>query len=253
MPASKADMPFVYMDTNSARAEISEINNKLLGMKISIIGMGGTGSYILDFVAKTPVEEIHIFDDDGLEKHNAFRSPGAVPVEVLEQGNKKVSYFCGLYSKIHKGIHKHEIRVTKEKLEEFIEQSNAKPDFVFVCIDKNVVKKDIISVLISHSIPFIDTGIGVIKKDKKLFAHVRTTMICDKQNNHFEDHITFHDNDDDDGVYGANIQIAEMNALNAVLAIIRWKKEVGFYTNGENEHNSVYDSMYNQIINGEKK
>ena len=29
--------------------------------------------------------------------------------------------------------------------------------------------------------------------------------------------------------YSSNIQVADLNALNAILAIIRWKRYLGFY------------------------
>ena len=45
--------PFVYEDTATARAGISDLSHLYKGMKIGIIGLGGTGSYILDLVAKT--------------------------------------------------------------------------------------------------------------------------------------------------------------------------------------------------------
>ena len=51
---------FNYMDTASSRAGITMISRKLELDKIAIIGLGGTGSYILDLVAKTPVREIHL-------------------------------------------------------------------------------------------------------------------------------------------------------------------------------------------------
>lgn len=55
---------FQYTDSNTTRANIWNVNNKLSNQKIAIIGLGGTGSYVLDLVAKTPVSEIHLYDDD---------------------------------------------------------------------------------------------------------------------------------------------------------------------------------------------
>jgi tRNA A37 threonylcarbamoyladenosine dehydratase len=91
---------FNYPDTNSSRAGIEFLNRKFENQKIAIIGLGGTGSYILDQVAKTPVKEIHIFDADVFQLHNAFRSPGAVSSEKLEAENgiMKVDYYYGIYS-----------------------------------------------------------------------------------------------------------------------------------------------------------
>ena len=41
-------------------------------------------------------------------------------------------------------------------------------------------------------------------------------------------------------MYSHNIQIAELNALNAALAVIKWKKLAGFYVDLEGEHFTVY-------------
>ena len=43
------------MDTASARAGLIGLNRKLVGESVGIVGLGGTGSYVLDLVAKTPV------------------------------------------------------------------------------------------------------------------------------------------------------------------------------------------------------
>ena len=72
---------FNYIDSNSSRANIYHLNLKFKGQRVAIIGLGGTGSYILDFLAKTPVDEILLFDGDEFLQHNAFRAPGAASVE----------------------------------------------------------------------------------------------------------------------------------------------------------------------------
>ena len=74
---------FKYPDANSNRAGISDLNMKFEGQKIAIIGIGGTGSYILDLIAKTNVAEIHIYDGDVFQLHNAFRAPGACAADTF--------------------------------------------------------------------------------------------------------------------------------------------------------------------------
>ncbi len=127
---------FKYLDTNSARAEIDAISAKLKGHKIGIVGLGGTGSYILDLVAKTPVDEIHLFDGDEFAQHNAFRAPGAPTIEQLRKPPRKVNYFAEIYSRMRRAIHPHP---------EFVTISNvgglAGMDFVFVCVDDGPAKK----------------------------------------------------------------------------------------------------------------
>lgn len=237
---------FKYIDTNSSCADIGKITDKLLNLNIAIIGLGGTGSYILDFVSKTKVNTIHIFDDDELKNHNAFRMPGAVSKETLENKINKVSYLYNVYSEMHTGINKHEYKLKNENLSEL---KTLNLDFVFICIDSGSAKKDIIKHLIDLKIPFIDVGIDVQKRNDCLIASARTTF-SEGKNEELErinNRISFADGNND--IYSSNIQIAEVNAINAVLAIIRWKKWVGIYKNDQEEYNSCYDLNKNKIIN----
>jgi hypothetical protein len=51
--------------------------------------------------------------------------------------------------------------------------------------------------------------------------------------------------------YSLNIQIAELNALNAVIAVIKWKKLRGIYIDLQKEHHIVYGVDTNVITNDE--
>lgn len=230
-----------YLDTNSSRSEINAINNKLANQKIAIIGLGGTGSYVLEFISKTEVNEIHLFDGDQFLQHNAFRTPGAASVEDLN-GCSKVEYLHRVYSKMHKNIIPNNL---------FISEANvgmlSTMDFVFICIDRGEIKKVIFKKLEELGIPFIDTGLGVEKIDDSLNGTIRTTTSFELNREHvYENKISFTDNLDDD--YSSNIQIAELNALNAIFAIVKWKKLLGFYIDQENEYNSLFTISTNQLL-----
>ena len=95
---------FKYIDTNSSRANITLLNNRFKRQNIGIIGLGGTGSYILDFVSKTPVSSISLFDGDVFLQHNAFRSPGAASINVFDEKINKADYFKSIYSNMHNNI-----------------------------------------------------------------------------------------------------------------------------------------------------
>ncbi len=66
---------FNFTDTLTSRAEISDLARLLKDEVVAIVGLGGTGSYVLDFIVKTPVARIVGFDRDPFHVHNAFRSP----------------------------------------------------------------------------------------------------------------------------------------------------------------------------------
>lgn len=233
---------FQYIDTNSSRANIEVINSKLEGQKIAIIGLGGTGAYILDFVAKTPVKEIHLYDGDSFDQHNAFRSPGAASMNDLTENPRKAAYFQRIYSNMHKYIHIHDYYVKKENLHE-LDQMN----YVFVCVDKNTARKMITDYLANVGVSFSDVGLGVNVVDGKLTGAVRVTTATRDKSDHLPLRIFSEDSDNNE--YATNIQIAELNALNAILAILKWKKIIGVYVDLENEHHSSYSIGVSKIFN----
>ena len=96
------DSVFKYIDTASSRARIGDLNGKLNLHAVAIVGLGGTGSYIFDLISKTPVKEIHLFDGDRLGQHNAFRSPGAIPIETLRTSPQKSEHFQSIYSQMRR-------------------------------------------------------------------------------------------------------------------------------------------------------
>jgi hypothetical protein len=242
--ADDAENIFHYLDTNSSRAEIGAISSKLDNLKIAIIGLGGTGSYVLDFVSKTRVKAIHVFDCDTFLQHNAFRAPGAASIEELREQQKKVSYFHGIYSKMRKGIIPHPINLNSSNLQEISEV-----DFVFICIDNGESRKAIIDSLRTAGTPFIDVGIGVQAVDNSLMGSLRTTTGSPNKLDHITARISFSESGEDD--YSQNVQISELNALNAALAVIKWKKLFGFYHDQEREHNTIYDISTNKLLNDE--
>jgi hypothetical protein len=216
------DSMFHYYDTNASRASISHIADKLKPYKIGIIGLGGTGSYILDFVAKTPVSQIHLFDGDEFFSHNAFRAPGAPSIEELNTGMKKVEYLEKIYSKMHRNIIVHPVYMNEENLPLL-----DTVDFVFVAVDEGSVKKVIFSYLDDKNIEYVDVGMGVSIKGDKLSGMLRTTSFMTSHSKRLQASINYSNAEDD--IYGSNIQIAELNALNASLAVLAWKQSAGFY------------------------
>jgi hypothetical protein len=242
---AECNSPFAYVDTSSIRADILAINNKLSGLKVGIIGLGGTGSYILDMVSKTHVNQIHIFDGDVFNQHNAFRSPSAAPIEILNKNVKKVDYYKNLFGNIHLGISAHGNYITKSNLDLLKDL-----DFVFIAIDRGTIKKLIFNFLEDIGIRFIDCGIGVINKNDSLLASVRTNSSIEGFRDHlWTNKISFEDEDDQENIYSSNIQLCELNIMSACLAVLKWKQLYGVYHDLDNAYSSVYNSSVNEIIN----
>lgn len=240
------DSVFNYIDTASSRAEIDLVTKKLMLGKIAIIGLGGTGSYVLDLVAKTLVKEIHLFDGDTFFQHNAFRSPGAPSIEELGVKPNKASYFRDLYSKMRRGIIAHEAYVGADNVD--LLQGM---DFVFLCLDPGPAKTVIVGKLEEFGISFVDVGMGVYVGEDALGGILRITTSTSTKRDHFRARVPFSDGDGQNE-YSRNIQIADLNALNAALAVIRWKKLFGFYLDFDHEHHSAYTIDGNALINEER-
>jgi hypothetical protein len=234
---------FKYIDTASTRAEIGAVTANLATVKkVAIAGVGGTGSYVLDLVAKTPVREIHLFDGDDFLQHNAFRSPGAPSLEDLAAKPKKAAYLKGIYDKMRNGIFVHENYIGPENMEELRDMS-----FVFMCLE-GPAKKLIVEKLEEFGLPFVDVGMGVYLSEGFLGGILRVTTSTPAQRDHVRKRVSFAD-EADRNEYATNIQIAELNALNAALAVIKWKKLAGFYQDLDFEHHCTYTIGGNMLRN----
>lgn len=122
-------------------------------------------------------------------------------------------------------------------------------NFVFLCMDPGPGKAKLVDFLINSGTPFVDTGLGVEVAPDGLVGMVNTITVTPDYKKHIQN-IPLKAGSDDE-LYLSNVQIAELNALNAVLAVIRWKKHFGFYIDTRKEHESTYTIATNGIINAE--
>ncbi len=245
LEAQDEDSVFKYIDTASSRVGIGAITEKLKVGSVAIVGLGGTGSYILDLVAKTPVREIHLFDGDKFGQHNAFRSPGAPSVETLKAAPEKAAYYRDTYSEMRRNIFAHGY------VDESVVDSLRGMDFVFIAVDKGRPRRLVVEKLEEFGIPFIDVGMGVLKDGRSLIGQLRVTLSTDRSRDQVRPTLQLSDGDIEDD-YSRNIQIADLNALNAALAVIKWKKTLGFYVDLEKEHSNLYQIDGNKLINEDK-
>lgn len=235
--------PFHYLDTASARSDINMVTAKLAVEKIAIIGLGGSGGYALDLLAKTPADEIHLFDGDVFSSHNAFRAPGAASKDDLHKQQLKVEYFKEIYSRMHRRIIAHGEYVDSSNIEQLRGMS-----CVFLCIDASPAKKYIVEKLEEFGVLFIDTGIGLYVKNETIGGILRVTT-SDSNNRAIARARMSFAGHDDQNEYDKNIQIADLNALNATLAVIRWKKMRSFYFDLKRERFNSYTIGGNLLLN----
>jgi ThiF family len=223
--------PFKVRDTFSARAELTDLNKLLENDRIAIIGLGGTGSYVLDFMVKTSVSEINAYDFDIFEVHNGFRSPGEVPLDQF--GYPKIEIYRQKYEKF-----RHRLTFQNKRIQIGDDALFANATFVFVCIDDGESRRDICEMLMRQNVQFIDVGMGVEKEPHSLDGLIRTTLFTTDTAPKAFAEVPL-DRRAEEGAYRTFVQIAELNALNAALAVMRYKQLRGFYVDETRYYQSL--------------
>lgn len=218
--------PFKVRDTLTSRAEIGDLAAKFHDDVVAVIGLGGTGSFLLDLLVKAPVREIRGFDADEYYVHNAFRSPGKL--ELHEIGLGKAEVYQARFENFRTGLS------IRHKL---IDTSSADDlrgvTFAFVSVDKGTARAEVFDLLIALGIPFIDVGMGLNRQHGPLSGMLRVTYYPPDRARELRDQGLAELVDRPEDIYRSNIQIGELNALNACLAILRFKQLRGFYHEGQ--------------------
>ena len=227
--------PFNIPNTFEDRTGISTIQDRIRGQRIAIIGLGGTGAYILDLVSKTPVREIHLLDADNLEWHNFFRAPGVLTTAEKDSQEKnplrKVHYYQTKYAVLRKHIRAHTIRVGSPST--FTEFLSAHPiDFAFVCIDQlsdsaSPRQDAVYEALAGAHVPFIDSGVSITLENQAISGSVSTSAY-EAGSLEWREAIP---NASVQGILPAyrNVQLPEVNALAAALAVMEWRRKTQQY------------------------
>lgn len=218
--AAQVESPLRYPDTMSARDGVNDLARKLLGVKVGIVGAGGSGAYILDFLSKTHLELIRIFDDDIVHVHTLFRMPGALGNRAL--GKKKVDVLYNVYSAFHEAIEPVPEKVLAGNVDRLFDL-----DFVFIAVDDGPSRDLIARALQDRAVPFIDVGMGLYKTPAGLNGMIRMAGGEAGDAAKLIGTPYLPATNPADNEYRRQPQIGELNALNAALAVIRFKQRLG--------------------------
>lgn len=217
--AVEQQSPLKIPDMSSAHYNISDISALLRGKRVAIVGLGGTGSYILDFLARTHLEEIALFDGDKIHVHTLFRQPGFIRRAI---GRLKVDALAEHYGNWHGAIRGVAERITATNVEQL-----RGFDFVFISVDDGPTRILIADWLSTNGIAFLDCGMGLNRSVVGLNGIVRITGVDRAAFDQTARTRFLPSQNIDGGEYRKQPQIAELNALNAVLAVIRFKQYFG--------------------------
>ncbi|MGB7344856.1 hypothetical protein [Rubripirellula reticaptiva] len=122
--------------------------------------------------------------------------------------------------------------------------------FAFLCMDAGEAKRAVVEKLEAMDASFIDVGMGVELIDGLLSGILRVTTSVPGERDHVRKGGVSFKGDDAEDLYASNIQVADLNALNAMLAVGKWKKIRSFYCDLKKEVYSSYTIDTNKIANG---
>ena len=215
---------FKYVDTNTYRYGLKGIEQRIEDEVVAIVGVGGTGSYLMDILAKTNVKELHLFDHDILKQHNAFRMCGAARIEELGGSSSKVEWYRRTYAAIREqGIYVH-----NEKLEGKSKELLSTFTAVFIAVDDLGVRRQIQTTCNELGIYHVSVGIAVEvegETNDQLGGMVKIETNFRPRFTHNTKPVS---KERPKQAYGI-VQTAELNMLGASLAVVEWKAQVGIY------------------------
>ena len=215
---------------------------------VAVIGVGGTGSYLVDILAKTNVRELHLFDEDILEQHNAFRLAGAARVEELGGTYTKVAWHKERYA----AVRDHGVFANATKVHGASAAFLEKFTTVFIAVDDLECRREIQKKCNELGVFHVSVGLAVEiegEGNNQLggMVKVETGMI--------PRHRCAADPDSSElaqQAYG-NVQTAELNMLGAALAIVEWKAKAGIYRSERTEYDSVlFSSTTGRILHDQR-
>ncbi len=229
-----SDSVFKIHDTLTSRAEITDLSAKFKDDVVAIIGLGGTGSYVLDCIVKTPVKEIRGFDRKPYRVHNVFRSAGKFDPE--EFGKPKAEVYQNRYSNFRNNLF-----LQSKYIDLWSGDDLEGVTFAFVCVDNGPSRSDIFDLLISKKIPFIDVGMGLKRKNGGLNGMLRTTYYSVDKAQKMRDMDLCDLSSNPDDLYKTNIQTGELNCMNACMAVVKFKQLRGFYAEEDQYYNLLLE------------
>ncbi|MCY4560115.1 MAG: ThiF family adenylyltransferase [Chloroflexi bacterium] len=193
--------------------------------RIGIVGLGGVGLWILDLMSKSEVIEIRVWDGDEIEGRNLARAPGWASRDSI--GQNKAEYYAELYRGMRRGIYA-QGRYWRPEEEDSFEGL----DFVFVAVDKTETRSALCEDLEKKGIPFVDVGMGIELRDGRVRGSCQAFYSGEDPGRW---RIAIPTVEGLGEQQYRQLQLADLGALNAALAVGLWRRHVGQYEREEKD------------------
>lgn len=130
--------------------------SKLSRMRVGVIGCSGTGSWVIEMLARLGVGELILVDPDRVERKNLNRIINSTAKDAAKR-QLKVRIFCRAIGRVGLGtkVVPYPAQIMQRKVVEML----ASCDFLFGCVDSADGRDAINRIAAFYNIPFIDVGV----------------------------------------------------------------------------------------------
>ncbi len=235
-----APRPYTFDVLGDQLPEAVEWRSLVAQERVAIVGLGGVGAWIADFVVKADPGEVHGWDYDCIEPKNILRMPGGLDPKVWI-GKPKADWFRETYSLIHTNVHGYNDKVLLENVQEVIEKTT----FAFVAVDDADDQIMVCDTLANAGIPFVVVGLSPVRKDKRVNVSMRivTAHVGVPSWKEAIPQVGRAGQDD----YGS-LDLPEVYSMAAGWAIQSWRKMRGQFWQEKREECLVYRASEQSLI-----
>ena len=125
-------------------------------LHVAVVGVGGTGSFVVEELARLGVGRLTLIDDEDIESTNLNRIVGSTESDV---GKRKVDVLAAVAKRARKGIEVNAI--AGSILRESVARRLIDCDLVFCCTDSHGSRAVINQVAYQYLVPTLDIGVRI--------------------------------------------------------------------------------------------
>lgn len=154
-----------HLFDRQVRAFGGDIQRTLQGLRIAVVGAGGTGSAVTEQLARLGVGELTIVDPDVLEATNLTRVYGSTPSDV---GKPKATTLARYVSTIAPRVAV--AGVVGRTTDQSVAAALTTSDLIFGCSDDNAGRLVLSRLAAHYLVPVIDCGVLLSSRDGQLLG-----------------------------------------------------------------------------------
>jgi molybdopterin/thiamine biosynthesis adenylyltransferase len=172
--SARPDSRVEEIHDRQVRAFGQEGQRTLAALTVAVVGLGGTGSVVVQQLAHLGVGSLVLIDPDVLESTNLNRVVGATPGDI---GSHKVDIAARMIKAINPEVQT--TAVVGDVTYAAAALRLATVDFIFGCTDSMASRAVMNQLAYQYLIPFVDVGVGIAVHDGKVqYITGRTQMLA---------------------------------------------------------------------------